>query len=158
MKRPVLYYPSFEEGGLTLVTHYVKSLPSLYYFILGIAILTIIGVRHLDNSRIGRAWVAIREDETAAELSGVPTTWIKLLAYALGAAFASVAGAFFAAKLSYTNPIFSCSWSRASCCASWCWGGWAPFRASSWPGSCSSPCPRFSESWKPTGCWPSAAS
>jgi branched-chain amino acid transport system permease protein len=106
MKRPVLYYPSFEEGGLTLVTHYVKSLPSLYYFILGIAILTIIGVRHLDNSRIGRAWVAIREDETAAELSGVPTTWIKLLAYALGAAFASVAGAFFAAKLSYTNPNF----------------------------------------------------
>jgi branched-chain amino acid transport system permease protein len=42
----------------------------------------------------------------AAELSGVPTTWIKLLAYALGAAFASVAGAFFAAKLSYTNPNF----------------------------------------------------
>jgi len=63
-------------------------------------------VRRLDNSRIGRAWIAIREDEVAAELSGVPTTWIKLLAYALGAAFASVAGAFFAAKLSYTNPNF----------------------------------------------------
>ncbi len=36
----------------------------------------------------------------------MPTTWIKLLAYALGAAFASIAGAFFAAKLSYTNPNF----------------------------------------------------
>jgi len=106
MKRPALYYPSFGEDGLAWATYYLKSLPSLYYFILIIAILTIIGVRRLDNSRIGRAWIAIREDEVAAELSGVPTTWIKLLAYALGAAFASVAGAFFAAKLSYTNPNF----------------------------------------------------
>jgi branched-chain amino acid transport system permease protein len=106
MKRPALYYPTFGEDGFTWVTYYLKSLPSLYYFILFIAILTIIGVRRLDNSRIGRAWIAIREDEVAAELSGVPTTWIKLLAYALGAGFASVAGAFFAAKLSYTNPNF----------------------------------------------------
>ena len=106
MKRPVLYYPGFEDGGFTWVTYYLKSLPALYYLILVIAIFTIIGVRRLDNSRIGRAWIAIREDEVAAELSGVPTTWIKLLAYALGAAFASVAGAFFAAKLSYTNPNF----------------------------------------------------
>jgi branched-chain amino acid transport system permease protein len=106
MKRPVLYYPSFAEDGFAWATYYLKSLPALYYFILVIAILTVIGVRRLDNSRIGRAWIAIREDEVAAELSGVPTTWIKLLAYALGAAFASVAGAFFAAKLSYTNPNF----------------------------------------------------
>ncbi len=106
MKRPVIYYPGFEDGGFTWLTYYLKSLPALYYLILVIAILTIIGVRRLDNSRIGRAWIAIREDEVAAELSGVPTTWIKLLAYALGAAFASVAGAFFAAKLSYTNPNF----------------------------------------------------
>ena len=106
MKRPALYFPSFEESGFTWATYYLKSLPALYYFIFIIAILVIIGVRRLDNSRIGRAWIAIREDEVAAELSGVPTTWIKLLAYALGAAFASVAGAFFAAKLSYTNPNF----------------------------------------------------
>lgn len=106
MKRPNLYYPGLEDGGLTMVTYYLKSLPALYYFILGIAILVIIGVNRLDKSRIGRAWIAIREDETAAELSGVPTTWIKLLAYALGAAFAAVAGTFFAAKLSYTNPNF----------------------------------------------------
>jgi branched-chain amino acid transport system permease protein len=106
MKRPALYYPSFAEDGFAWATYYLKSLPALYYCILVIVILTIIGVRRLDNSRIGRAWVAIREDEVAAELSGVPTTWIKLLAYALGAAFASVAGAFFAAKLSYTNPNF----------------------------------------------------
>lgn len=106
MKRPALYYPSFAEDGFAWATYYLKSLPALYYCILVIVIFTIIGVRRLDNSRIGRAWIAIREDEVAAELSGVPTTWIKLLAYALGAAFASVAGAFFAAKLSYTNPNF----------------------------------------------------
>jgi branched-chain amino acid transport system permease protein len=106
MKRPALYYPNFADGGFEWATYYLKSLPALYYFIFVIAILTIIGVRRLDNSRIGRAWIAIREDEVAAELSGVPTTWIKLLAYALGAAFASVAGGFFAAKLSYTNPNF----------------------------------------------------
>jgi len=106
MKRPDLYYPSFGDDGFTWAVYYLKSLPALYYLILAIAILTILAVRRLDNSRIGRAWIAIREDEVAAELSGVPTTWIKLLAYALGAAFASVAGAFFAAKLSYTNPNF----------------------------------------------------
>ena len=88
------------------MVHYLKSLPALYYLILIIAVFIIIGVRRLDNSRIGRAWIAIREDEVGGELFGVPTTWIKLLAYALGAAFASVAGAFFAAKLSYTNPNF----------------------------------------------------
>ena len=84
----------------------LTNLPSMYYLILVLAILTVIGVSRLNDSRIGRAWIAIREDETAAELSGVPTTAVKLLAYALGAGFASVAGSFFAAKLSYTNPNF----------------------------------------------------
>jgi branched-chain amino acid transport system permease protein len=106
MARPALYYPAIRDGGISWTTVYLKSLPALYYFILLITIVTIIGVRRLDKSRIGRAWIAIREDEVAAELSGVPTTLIKLLAYALGAAFASVAGAFFAAKLSYVNPNF----------------------------------------------------
>jgi len=106
MAKPILIYPTFADGGLSWVTFPLKSLDSLYYLILVFSALTIIGSHRLNNSRIGRAWVAIREDEVAAELSGVPTTWLKLLAYALGAAFASVAGAFFAAKLSYTNPNF----------------------------------------------------
>ncbi len=106
MAKPTLIYPSFADGGLHWVVWPMKSLNSLYYLILIIALLVIIGVRRLNDSRIGRAWVAIREDEVAAELSGVPTTWLKLLAYAMGAGFASVVGAFFAAKLSYTNPNF----------------------------------------------------
>ena len=106
MAKPALIYPSFSDGGLTWITFHLKSLESLYFLALVIAVLTVIGVGRLDRSRIGRAWVAIREDEVAAELSGVPTMWLKLLAYALGASFASVIGGFFAAKLSYTNPNF----------------------------------------------------
>ena len=104
--KPALIYPSFADGGLTWVTFHLKSLEALYFLALIIAVLTVVGVRRLDRSRIGRAWVAIREDEVAAELSGVPTMWLKLLAYALGASFAAVIGGFFAAKLSYTNPNF----------------------------------------------------
>ena len=107
MAYPPIPYPGpTEDGGLGILIYHIESLPAMYYLILAIAIFTIIGVNRLNNSRIGRAWIAIREDEVAAELTGVPTTLIKLLAYALGAAFASVAGAFFAAKLSYTNPNF----------------------------------------------------
>ncbi len=106
MAKPALIYPSITDGSLTWVTFHMKSLESLYFLVLGIAVITVIGVRRLDHSRIGRAWVAIREDEVAAELSGVPTMWLKLLAYALGASFAAVVGGFFAAKLSYTNPNF----------------------------------------------------
>lgn len=106
MAKPTIIYPTLDQGVLTWGTYPLKSLHALYYLIFIISVFTIIGVRRLDNSRIGRAWIAIREDEVAAELSGVPTTWLKLLAYAMGAAFASVVGAFFAAKLSYTNPNF----------------------------------------------------
>ncbi len=88
------------------VLYTLKSLPALYYLILVLSILIIIAVRRLDNSRIGRAWVAVREDETAAELTGVPTTWLKLLAYALAPTPTATAATAHAAKLSYTNPNF----------------------------------------------------
>ncbi len=106
MAKPTIMYPVIGDTGLTWAVFPLKSLTALYYLIAILAVLTVIAVNRLDKSRIGRAWVAIREDEIAAELSGVPTTWLKLLAYAMGAAFASVGGAFFAAKLSYTNPNF----------------------------------------------------
>lgn len=81
-----------------------KSLSSLYYVILGIAIFTIISVYRLNYSRIGRAWEAIREDETAAEIMGVNTFLLKLLAYAMGATFAGFAGAFFSARMRFVGP------------------------------------------------------
>jgi len=104
IKAPGLYYPKLSEAGLTLGHVYIKHLTWLYYIALVIAVLTIVGVNRLDHSRVGRAWVSIREDETAAELTGIDTLRMKLLAYMLGAVFAGLAGAFYAAKVRYVNP------------------------------------------------------
>ncbi|HUK56081.1 MAG TPA: branched-chain amino acid ABC transporter permease [Nitrospiria bacterium] len=75
-----------------------------YYLILAIVLLTIAAVDRLNRSRIGRAWIAIREDEVAAQAMGVDTTRLKILAFALGAAWAGVAGVFFAAKFAFVSP------------------------------------------------------
>jgi branched-chain amino acid transport system permease protein len=69
-------------------------------------LLAILVARNLEHSRIGRAWMAIREDETAAEMMGVNTLRTKLLAFALGASFAGVAGAFQASYLGATTSDF----------------------------------------------------
>ncbi len=60
--------------------------------------------RRLEDSRVGRAWVAIREDEIAARLSGIPVRQYKLLAFTLSAAFAGVAGGFFALWEQFVTP------------------------------------------------------
>ncbi|HXI81343.1 MAG TPA: branched-chain amino acid ABC transporter permease [Verrucomicrobiae bacterium] len=72
-------------------------------FLLVIAILI---ARNLERSRIGRAWMAIREDELAAEMMGVNTVRTKLLAFALGASFAGVAGSLQASYLGATTSDF----------------------------------------------------
>jgi len=72
-------------------------------FMLLIAVLV---ARNLEHSRIGRAWMAIREDETAAEMMGVNTVRTKLLAFALGASFAGISGAFQASYLGATTSDF----------------------------------------------------
>jgi branched-chain amino acid transport system permease protein len=77
----------------------------LFYFIailiLGIIILV---ARRLDDSPIGRAWTAIREDEIAAIAMGVPLVRMKLLAFASGAAFAGAIGVLYAAKQTFVSP------------------------------------------------------
>jgi branched-chain amino acid transport system permease protein len=75
-----------------------------YYLIIIIGIFTIFAVNRLNNSRIGRAWIAIREDEIAAEAMGINIVKMKLLAFALGAFFAGMAGAFFAGKMKFVSP------------------------------------------------------
>lgn len=77
---------------------------AFYYLILIMAFLVAVGVKRLNESRIGRAWVAIREDEVAAEAMGIDTTRMKLLAFSLGAAIAGVAGVFYAAKMNFVSP------------------------------------------------------
>jgi len=75
------------------------------YYVLMVVLITfvVILVNNLHNSRLGRAWMAVREDETAAAASGVNTVTIKLLAFSIGAATSGFAGAFYGAKLSYVS-------------------------------------------------------
>lgn len=75
-----------------------------YYLILLIGAFAIFASHRLENSRIGRAWMAMREDETAADCMGVDPIRTKLLAFALGASFSGFAGAFYAAKLQAVFP------------------------------------------------------
>ena len=83
----------------------VVSGPIKYYYLLLVLMLAIILVNvRLQNSRIGRAWEAIREDEVAARAMGIDTTRIKLLAFAMGASFGGVAGGMFAAIQGFISP------------------------------------------------------
>ncbi|MDV6373950.1 branched-chain amino acid ABC transporter permease [Deinococcus arenicola] len=76
----------------------------LYVLVLAvIALILLVNVR-LDKSRIGRAWVAIRDDEIAAQAMGVPLMQTKLIAFATGASFAGVMGMIFAAKQTFISP------------------------------------------------------
>jgi branched-chain amino acid transport system permease protein len=75
-----------------------------YYLITVIVIVTVFAMHRLIASRIGRAWVAIREDEVAAEAMGVNTYRMKLLAFVLGSALAGIVGVFFSAKMAFVSP------------------------------------------------------
>lgn len=74
------------------------------YLIFAAVVLAAVVYSHLEKSRTGRAWLAIREDETVARATGVNTTRYKLLALALGAAFAGLAGAIYASRNQFTGP------------------------------------------------------
>ena len=75
-----------------------------YFVVLLIVLLVMIVVGRLKSSRIGRAWEAIREDETAAIAQGIPLVRMKLLAFGVGASFAGAMGVIFAAKQLFINP------------------------------------------------------
>ena len=76
------------------------------YWYLGFTVILIVifMLRRLENSRVGRAWSAVREDEDAAELMGVDTFKFKLWAFAIGAAIGGLAGALYASKVGFVNP------------------------------------------------------
>jgi len=75
-----------------------------YFLILVIGAGSLWAMNRMRDSRLGRAWMAIREDETAADCTGVNPVKTKLLAFALGASFAGFAGSFYAAKLQAITP------------------------------------------------------
>lgn len=75
-----------------------------YVIVLAVIGIAILVTNRLDQSRIGRAWTAIREDEIAAQAMGIPLVTTKLVAFATGASFAGIMGAIFAAKQSFVDP------------------------------------------------------
>ncbi len=90
----------------TLDLGFIK-LPSVYlyyYLFLFLTIVTIIICIRLQDSRLGRAWMAIREDDIAAKAMGINVRNVKLLAFALGATFGGVAGAMFSAFQGFVSP------------------------------------------------------
>jgi branched-chain amino acid transport system permease protein len=79
--------------------------PIKYYYLLLALVLAVIFINvRLQNSRIGRAWEAIREDEVAARAMGINTTSVKLLAFAMGACFGGIAGGMFSAIQQFISP------------------------------------------------------
>ncbi|MBI5359036.1 MAG: branched-chain amino acid ABC transporter permease [Planctomycetes bacterium] len=75
-----------------------------YYIAIVIMVLVVFVVHRLNNSRTGRAWIAIREDETAAMSMGINTFRMKILAFAISAFIAGFVGVFYAARMNFVNP------------------------------------------------------
>lgn len=93
--RPGLFGLELSLAGMTIY---------LYYLLLALVAVTAFVTRRLQHSRIGRAWVALREDEIACAAMGVDVARTKLSAYAFGAFWAGLVGVIFAARNTYINP------------------------------------------------------
>ena len=89
--------PSILGLELNQISHY-------YYIFLILAILSVFASDRLENSRLGRAWKYVRDDEDAAEAMGIDRVAVKLSAYIIGALFAGLAGCFYAAKMTAISP------------------------------------------------------
>jgi branched-chain amino acid transport system permease protein len=100
----------FRVGGLSFARAEVVggvyfSGPQKYYYVLLLLTIGVILVNiRLQNSRLGRAWEAIREDEVAAKAMGINTRNVKLLAFAMGASFGGIAGGIFSATQQFVSP------------------------------------------------------
>ena len=90
---------SLQIGGLSL-----GSAQLYFYLLLALVFGVVVICRRLENSRIGRAWVAIREDEIAASAMGINTRNMKLLAFAMGASFGGIGGGLFASFQGFVSP------------------------------------------------------
>ncbi len=99
-----------QVGGVSLSKTYsiagfsIAPVHSYYFVFLLCVLVAVVISRRLEDSRIGRAWIAIREDELAAAAMGINTRNVKLLAFAMGATFGGVAGGLFAAFQGFISP------------------------------------------------------
>jgi branched-chain amino acid transport system permease protein len=96
-------HPEIHVLGLDLVWGTLLDV-KYYWLLLFFVVVWVVAIRLLDNSRIGRAWVAIREDEVAAAAMGVPVVRMKLAAFAIGACTAGVGGVIYAQQVNFINP------------------------------------------------------
>ena len=100
---PIFFAPLLRALGIDPSPNAVYPL-YLYFLVLAIVGVTVLVNRRIEDSHIGRAWEAIREDETAAQAMGVPLVRMKLMAFACGASFAGAVGVLFSAKQIFINP------------------------------------------------------
>jgi branched-chain amino acid transport system permease protein len=94
--------------GLGRITF--ESLPAQYYLVLAVLVVAVIVVRRVVDSRVGRAFQAIRENEDLAEALGIPTMRLALLAFVLSGMIAGVAGSLYAVYITYLNPADASFW------------------------------------------------
>ncbi|NTU59962.1 MAG: branched-chain amino acid ABC transporter permease [Deltaproteobacteria bacterium] len=88
--------------GLTLTLQQASIY--IYFVTAGFVLFTVFVVNRLQHSRLGRSWLALREDEIACQAMGIDKTRTKLAAFALGATWAGMVGVLFAAKTTFVNP------------------------------------------------------
>jgi branched-chain amino acid transport system permease protein len=88
----------------SIVSIYIGELSYYYYFVLVFVILTVFMTGRIYSSKIGRAWIAIREDEVASSAMGINTTMYKIYSFAFGAFWAGLAGTLFAGKMHFVSP------------------------------------------------------
>lgn len=104
-------------NGISGVDHPILGIPATsigfnfgfdtrpyYYLVFILVIAAVLIISRLRDSRVGRAWMALREDELAAAAMGIDTTRTKLLAFSMGAAFSGFAGCVYASKLGFIGP------------------------------------------------------
>lgn len=96
--------PPGSRGYLSFGTYLMPSVNAYYYLFLVLTVIVVWLCMRLQDSRIGRAWMAIREDEIAAKAMGINTRNMKLLAFAMGASFGGVSGAMFSAFQGFVSP------------------------------------------------------
>ncbi|WP_169806068.1 branched-chain amino acid ABC transporter permease, partial [Azohydromonas lata] len=100
-----MHFFGFSFGKPLMIGDYTIAPVALYYYLfLALVVLTVIICHRLENSRIGRAWMAIREDDIAAKAMGINVRNMKLLAFAMGATFGGVSGSMFAAFQGFISP------------------------------------------------------
>jgi branched-chain amino acid transport system permease protein len=90
--------------GVKQLTYGVLDFQPYWYLVLAVIFVVVFGVRRLERSRVGRAWVAIREDEDVAELMGVPTYRFRLWAFAIGASVGGIGGVMYASQANAIQP------------------------------------------------------